>query len=107
MHPMMSYKSDEDRGETFVRSVGFLDECEDALDVIRSAKLRAATEVQAAMERLRDVLIAQHSRIGCGSEDSEIQWEADLKIAMEAGELITDEFAYMTEREIRNKMDAE
>lgn len=103
MHPMMSYKSDEDRGETFVRSVGFLDECEDALSVIASAKLRAATEVRAAMERLRDILVAQHMRICSGSEDSEIQWEADLKIAMEAGELITDEFAYCTEREIRNE----
>lgn len=105
MHSMMSYKSDEDR-ETYVRSVGFLEECEDALDVIRSAKLRAATEVQAAMERLRDVLIAQHSRIGCGSEDSEMQWMRDLKIADEAGEAITEEFAYMTEREIRKEMDA-
>lgn len=104
---MMSMKDTTDRGETHIRSVGFLDECEDALSVIRTAKLRAAYEVQAAMERLRDVLIAQHSRIGCGSEDSEIQWDADCKVAMEAGELITDEFAYMTEREIRNQMDAE
>ena len=100
---MMSLKDNTDRGETFVRSVGFLDECEDALSVIASAKLRAATEVRAAMERLRDVLIAQSMRIGGGGEDSEIQWERDLKVAMEAGELITDEFAYCTEREIRNE----
>ena len=103
----MNMADTTDRGETHIRSVGFLDECEDALGVIRSAKLRAAYDVQAAMERLRDFLVAQHARIGCGSEDSEIQWEADCKTAMEAGELITDEFAYMTEREIRNEMDAE
>jgi len=105
---MMSMKDTTDRGETHIRSVGFLDECEDALNIIRSAKLRAAHEVQVAMERLRDVLAQQHVRIGCDdSDDSEIQWEADCKTAMEAGELIADEFAYMTEREIRNQMDAE
>ena len=53
---MMSMKDTTDRGETHIRSVGFLDECEDALSVIRTAKLRAAYEVQATMERLRDVL---------------------------------------------------
>jgi hypothetical protein len=104
---MMSMKDNTDRGETHIRSVGFLDECEDALGIIRSAKLRAAHEVQKAMERLRDVLAQQHSRICSASEDSDIQWEADCKVAMEAGELITDEFAYMTEREIRNEMNGE
>ena len=80
---------------------------DEMLSTLRRTDDRLRGLVQATMERLRDVLIAQHSRIGCGSEDSEIQWDAGCKIAMEAGELITDEFAYMTEREIRNQMDAE
>ena len=39
---MMSMKDTTDRGETHIRSVGFLDECEDALDVILAPALMGA-----------------------------------------------------------------
>ena len=99
---MMSMKDTTDRGETHIRSVGFLDECEDALDVIRAAKRRAQHKMMQAMEELRAVLEVQHDRIiGCRSEDSEIRWEKDCQSASDNIETDIDEMAFWTEHDIR------
>ena len=102
MHPMMTHNADSERGETFIRSVGFLDECEDALDVIRTAKLRAQDEMTKAIERLRDVVAAQQDRI-CGgfSQTDEILWEKAQRDIMLAIETDVEEIAYHVEHAIR------
>ena len=98
----MNMTDTTDRGETHIRSVGFLDECEDALDVIRAAKRRAQHKMMQAMEELRAVLEVQHDRIiGCRSEDSEIRWEKDCQSASDNIETDIDEMAFWTEHDIR------
>lgn len=93
---------DTGRNPRNIRSVGFLDECEDALDVIRAAKLRAQHAMEREMERLRDVLEAQHERIvGGRSEDSWIRWEKDCKDIGINIETEVDELCFWTEHEIR------
>lgn len=103
---MMSMKDTTDRGETHVRYVGFYNDAEDALAVIRTAKIKAQDAMMKEMEKLRAVLEAQHARIvGSRSETSEVQWEKDCKEMSNNVETDIEELCFWTEHEMRAEME--
>lgn len=102
---IMNYRSDEDRGETFIRSADFLDDCDDALRAIEAAKIRAEDEITKALVRLRDVCDREANRVvSNGSEDTEIRAERTWKSTINMIEDILIELTFDTEREIRSEM---
>lgn len=102
---MMSMKDTTDRGETHI-SAGFYNDAEDALAVIRTAKLNAQHAIMKEMEKLRDIIASQHDRVvGSQSEDSEIEWERACKNMGDNVETMVDDLAYWTEHDIRAEME--
>jgi hypothetical protein len=103
---MMNYRNDDERGETFVRSVGFLDDCEDALSAIDAAKVRAAREIKEALTRLRDICRQQMDNVGAGNIQSDHALIDAFVSASEDGSVdMADEIASIAESAIRAEME--
>jgi hypothetical protein len=65
--PIMTYRNDDERGETFIRSADFVESADDALRAIECAKIRAEREIIAAITRLRDICNRQLDNVGAGN----------------------------------------
>lgn len=106
MRPMMNYRSDDERGETFIRPAAFYDDCDDALRAIDAAKVRAAREIKEALTRLRDICREQMDSVGAGTIKSDHALIDAFVSASEDGSVdMVDEIASIAESAIRAEME--